>query len=113
MCTGELEVEPAAGEVSVRPPGEIETELLVLALAPMLSVTVAVTRYVPAALYMCPAVGPAALPPSPKSITDDAMFPSPSLDPAVDAVTEAGTTAWAGLTVSAASGGWLAATLTV
>src|SRR5436305_2642147 len=90
------------------------TVAVVRAVAPWLSVTVAVMVFVPAVEYTCDAVAPATTVPSPKSMLEEAMAPSASLDAAVDAVTVTGAVPDAGVTESAATGGWFeASTITV
>jgi hypothetical protein len=66
---------------------ETTIEVDLLAVAPRLSVTVAVIVNVPAVLYVCDALGPltAALP-SPKLMLLETILPSGSVDPAVEAV---------------------------
>src|SRR5207302_207854 len=84
------------------------------AVAPLLSVTVAMIVFVPAVEYTCVAVGPGTTVPSPKSMLEEAIVPSASVEAAVDEVTVTGAVPEAGVTLSAAMGGWFgAATLTV
>src|SRR5437764_454117 len=57
---------------------------------------------------MCEPLAALTVVPSPKSITVAAIEPSESADPAVVAVTVAGSTAFVGVTLNAATGAWLA-----
>ena len=79
-------VEVNVGLVIVTNGGFTTTVELVLEEAPMLSVTVAFTVYVPATLYWCDALTAVADDPSPKEMTVLAIVPSESVDAAADAV---------------------------
>jgi hypothetical protein len=76
-------------------------------LKPPLSVTAAVTVYVPAAAYVCEAVAVVTTVPSPKLILRLTIVPSGSVDALVEADTAKGAVPVLGVTASLASGGWL------
>ena len=82
------------------------TFVVVVALAWLLSVTVAVTVYVPAIVYVWPvlAVLTGALP-SPKSIVIEAMLPPGAVEPAVFAEMASGAVPMSGATFKTARGG--------
>src|SRR5262245_14877532 len=82
---------------------------LVLAVAPRLSVTVAVTVYVPAAVYWCDALEAVVVVPSPKAITALVIEPSGSVEPEEVAVMEPPTRIDREERPSIAMGRWLVA----
>ena len=92
--------------------GFTKTVELVLDEAPMLSVTVAFTVYVPAALYWCDALAAVTDDPSPKEMTVLAIVPSESVEAAADAVIDPPTRIDPEDTVNAATGGLLMVTAT-
>jgi hypothetical protein len=86
---------------------ETVTDRVVVAVPPRLSVTVSVIVYVPAAAYVCDAVAPEPVVPSPKFQAYEAMLPSES----VDALASAVQLSPPQLAVKAAVGGTLPATV--
>ena len=104
-------VEVSVGLEMVTNCGFTTTVETVLDEAPILSVTVAFTVYVPAAVYWCDALTVAADDPSPKEMTVLAIVPSGSVDPAADAVTDPPTRIDPELKLNAATGGLLIVTL--
>src|SRR6476620_9173478 len=91
--------------------GLTTTVALAVEEAPMLSVTVAFTVYVPASLYWCDALTAEAELPSPKEITVLAIVPSGSLDAAAEALMDPPSRIDPELKVIAATGGLLVATV--
>src|SRR4030067_928496 len=77
--------------------------------APSLSVTVSVIRYVrvPSA-YMCVAVGPGLVAPSPQAMLEDAIVPSRSDDARPSALNVSNVSAESGVTLRGATGGRVA-----
>ncbi len=111
MARTEVEVvEVNVGLVMVTNCGFTTTVETVLDEAPRLSVTMAFTVYVPAALYWCDALAAVADEPSPKEITVLAMEPSGSVEVAAEAVIDPPTRIDPELRVSAAIGGLLIVT---
>ena len=83
---------------------------VVLDEAPMLSVTVAFTLYLPATLYWCVALAALTDVPSPNEMTVFAIVPSESVEPVAEAVIEPPTRIDPEDKVSAATGGLLIVT---
>lgn len=111
MARTEVEVvEVNVGLVMVTKGGFTTTVEIVLDEAPMSSVTVAFTVYVPAALYWCVALAVFADEPSPNEMTVLVIVPSESVELAADAVIEPPTRIDPELRVSAATGGLLIVT---
>jgi hypothetical protein len=81
------------------------TVLVAVPVAPLLSVTVAVTVYVPAVVYVCEPDAAAVVVPSPQLMDVLAMVPSGSLEPVVEAETFNGTVPLVGVTERTATGG--------
>jgi hypothetical protein len=104
-------VEVNVGLVMVTNGGFTTTVALAVEEAPMLSVTVAFTVYVPAVLYWCEALTAEAELPSPKEMTVLAIVPSGSLDAAADAEMDPPTRIDPELKLNAATGGLLTVTL--
>ncbi len=105
-------VEVNVGLVIVTNGGFTTTVELMLDEAPILSVTVALTVYVPAALYWCDALTAETEDPSPKEMTVLAIVPSGSVELEADAVIDPPTRIDPELRVSAAIGGLLIVTET-
>src|SRR5438128_47222 len=93
------------GNVITTVDGAMVTVVEAVEVAPRLSVTRAVTVYVPATEYWCVCVALLLTLPSPKSITVDAMLPSGSDDPTVVAVTCTPVYPLTGVTPSTTFGG--------
>ena len=106
-ATGLVATDPRDGRINVIPFGVTDTVLFAIEVAPMLSVTFAVTVYVPPAAYVWDPVAPFTTVPSPKSIDMAATVPSVSVPLAV-AETTTGATPPLGVTTRLALGAWFA-----